>query len=264
MCPSICASCSPAHRRGAEPRRARPVSRLRESFREGHRVRKRTLANLSALPDEPMAALRAVLRGEPLHPVDALFEAIDSRRHGPVEAVRVAMRRVGFESLVASRPSRERDWVCAMVAARVLAPHTKLAPTRWWHTTTLAEEFGVRAATRMIGTRSWTGCSGDSGRSRRSSPLGICAPGGSSSTICPRAPSRGRPARWPRSVITETARKTSSRRRTRRSLPEDGRPQGATHSSPACGSRPPPHLRLQARRLRRVAHARRVALAAVG
>lgn len=124
----------------------RPVSRLRESFREGHRVRKRTLANLSALPDEPMAALRAVLRGEPLHPVDALFEAIDSRRHGPVEAVRVAMRRVGFESLVASRPSRERDWVCAMVAARVLAPHTKLATTRWWHTTTLAEEFGVRAA----------------------------------------------------------------------------------------------------------------------
>jgi transposase len=53
------------------------------------------------------------------------------------------MQRLGFESLIASRPSPERDVVCAMVAARVLAPHTKLATTRWWQTTTLAEEYGV-------------------------------------------------------------------------------------------------------------------------
>jgi hypothetical protein len=53
------------------------------------------------------------------------------------------MQRLGFESLIASRASPERDAVCAMVAARVLAPHTKLATTRWWHTSTLAEEYGV-------------------------------------------------------------------------------------------------------------------------
>jgi transposase len=53
------------------------------------------------------------------------------------------MQRLGFESLIASRPSPERDAVCAMVAARILAPHTKLATTRWWHTSTLAEEYGV-------------------------------------------------------------------------------------------------------------------------
>jgi hypothetical protein len=58
-------------------------------------------------------------------------------------AVPVAMQRLGFESLIASRASAERDAVCAMVAARILAPHTKLATTRWWHTTTLAEEYGV-------------------------------------------------------------------------------------------------------------------------
>jgi hypothetical protein len=56
------------------------------------------------------------------------------------------MQRLGFESLIASRSSPERDRVCAMVAARVLAPHTKLATTRWWGTTTLAEEYGVEAA----------------------------------------------------------------------------------------------------------------------
>lgn len=127
-------------------RGSRPAYLLRESYRDGHRVRKRTLANLSSLSDAQIAALRTVLRGDPVHPVDPRFEVIDSKRHGDVEAVRMAMRRVGFEVLIASRPSRERDVVCAMVAARVLAPHTKLATTRWWHTTTLAETFGVRDA----------------------------------------------------------------------------------------------------------------------
>src|SRR5437773_9368563 len=112
-----------------------PAYLLRESFREGAKVKKRTLANLSSLPDEQIFAIRAVLRGEKLHPVGDLFEAIASRLHGHVQAVRVAMQRLGFESLVASRRSRER---CAMVAARIIAPHTKLATTRWWHTTTLA------------------------------------------------------------------------------------------------------------------------------
>jgi hypothetical protein len=127
-------------------RGSRPAYLLRESYRDGRRVRKRTLANLSSLSDEQIVALRAVLRGEPLHPVDTRFEVIDSKRHGDVDAVRIVMRRVGFDALIASRPSRERDVVCAMVAARILAPHTKLATTRWWHTTTLAEAFGVQDA----------------------------------------------------------------------------------------------------------------------
>ena len=120
-------------------RGARPAYLLRESYREGVRVHKRTLANLSALSDEQILAIRAVLRGESLSPFAERFEAIASRAHGHVQAVRVAMRRLGFESLLGSRASRQRDLVCAMVAARVLAPHTKLATTRWWHSTTLAE-----------------------------------------------------------------------------------------------------------------------------
>ena len=127
-------------------RGARPAYLLRESYREGARVHKRTLANLSSLSDEQILAIRAVLRGEQLSPIAERFEAIASRPHGHVQAVRVAMQRLGFESLVASRASRQRDLVCAMVAARVLAPHTKLATTRWWHSTTLAEEFGVADA----------------------------------------------------------------------------------------------------------------------
>jgi hypothetical protein len=124
-------------------RGSRPAYLLRESYRDGARVRKRTLANLSALSDEQIQAIRAVLRGESMQPVGRLFEVLSSRAHGHVQAVGVAMQRLGFESLLASRASPERERVCAMVAARVLAPHTKLATTRWWHTTTLAEEYGV-------------------------------------------------------------------------------------------------------------------------
>jgi hypothetical protein len=127
-------------------RTSRPTYLLRESYRQGKKVRKRTLANLSALSDEQIEAMRAVLAGAAVRPVEELFEVVRSRPHGHVQAVRVAMQRLNFESLMASRSSPERDRVCAMVAARVLAPHTKLATTRWWHTTTLAEEFGVAEA----------------------------------------------------------------------------------------------------------------------
>jgi transposase len=131
------------HIDGVPNRTSRPTYLLRESYREGKKVRKRTLANLSALSDEQIDAIRAVLSGQSVRPVEELWQTSRSRSHGAVQAVRVAMQRLGFESLIASRASAERDAVCAMVAARILAPHTKLATTRWWHTTTLAEEYGV-------------------------------------------------------------------------------------------------------------------------
>lgn len=55
-------------------------------------------------------------------------------------------RRLGMALVVAATPCRERDLVLAMVAARILAPHTKLGTTRWWHTTILPEDFGVAEA----------------------------------------------------------------------------------------------------------------------
>jgi transposase len=127
-------------------RNSRPAYLLRESYREGKKVKKRTLANLSSLSDEQLAAIRAILQGQVLRPVETLFEVIASRPQGHVEAVRVAMSKLGLPALLAARPSRERDLVVAMVAARILAPHTKLATTRWWRTTTLAEDFGVADA----------------------------------------------------------------------------------------------------------------------
>jgi len=145
------------HIDGVPNRSSRPTYLLRESYREGKKVRKRTIANLSALSDEQIEAIRAVLAGHTVRPVEELWQTTRSRCHGAVQAVRVAMQRLGFESLIAARSGPERDAVCAMVAARILAPHTKLATTRWWHTTTLAEEFGVadRDETDLYAAMDW-------------------------------------------------------------------------------------------------------------
>jgi transposase len=145
------------HIDGVPNRSSRPTYLLRESYREGKKVRKRTIANLSALSDEQIEAIRAVLAGHTVRPVEELWQTTRSRSHGAVRAVRVAMQRLGFESLIASRAGPERDAVCAMVAARILAPHTKLATTRWWHTTTLAEEYEVadRDETDLYAAMDW-------------------------------------------------------------------------------------------------------------
>ncbi len=116
---------------------------LRRSFREDGKVKNETLGNLSHLPEPLIEIIRRSLAGETFVPLAQAFEISRSRPHGHVHAVAVAMQRLGLASIVAAKPCRERDRVLAMVAARVVAPQTKLATTRWWHTTTLAEDFGV-------------------------------------------------------------------------------------------------------------------------
>ena len=115
-------------------RNSPPAILLREGYREGGKVRNRTLANLSKLPPEAIEAIKRVLKGEQLVSTDDLFEIVEdgSRSHGNVEAVLTAMRRLGFERLLCSRQSPARDRVVAMVAARILKPRSKLATTRWW------------------------------------------------------------------------------------------------------------------------------------
>ena len=128
-------------------RRSKPAILLRESIREGKRIRKRTIANLSALTLEQAEAIRLVLKGEQLAPGGGGLDCIRSLPHGHVEAVRIAMRRLGFDKLIDGKASRERDLVAAMVAGRIIAPEaSKLAMTHAFSDTTLAEEFSVADA----------------------------------------------------------------------------------------------------------------------
>lgn len=127
-------------------RKSRPAILLRESFREGKRIVKRTIANFSALSLEQAQAIRAVLKGQPLAPVEELFEIIRSRAHGAAKAIGMAMTRLRMASLLGRERSRERNLVLAMITARVLDPQTKLATARSWHHSTLGELFRVEEA----------------------------------------------------------------------------------------------------------------------
>jgi hypothetical protein len=128
-------------------RNSRPAYLLRESVREGKRVTKRMLANLSSLPLDQIEMIRRVLKGEKLGPVEDGLDVVHSAHHGHVDAVRTAMKRLGFDKLIDAKASRERDLVVAMVAGRIIAPEaSKLGMAQSWSDTTLANDLGVADA----------------------------------------------------------------------------------------------------------------------
>lgn len=116
---------------------------LRHSYREDGKVKNETIANLTELPPDVIAILRSALKGEKLVSLAQSFEIQVSRPHGHVKAVLAAMEQLGLPQLISSTPSRERNIILGVIAARILAPHTKLATTRWWKTCTLAQELDL-------------------------------------------------------------------------------------------------------------------------
>lgn len=120
---------------------------LRRTFRVGAQVQHETLGNISHLPPDLIDQIRRSLAGEKFLPASQAFLVERNLPHGHVQAVLGAMHRLGLPSLLASKPSRPRDLALAMIAERLLHPCSKLATTRLWHTTTLAEELHVADAT---------------------------------------------------------------------------------------------------------------------
>ncbi len=119
---------------------------LRRSYRQDGKVKKETLANLSHLPPEAIAALRRVLRGETLVAAGDAFRLERSLPAGHVQAALVMSRRLGLARLVDREPSRQRDLCMAMILQRVIAPGSKLATVRALGQSTLAGELGVEGA----------------------------------------------------------------------------------------------------------------------
>lgn len=120
---------------------------LRQSYRDGAKVKNRTLANLSALPPEAIEAVKRTLAGQVLVPAAEALHIERSWPHGHVAAVVGTAHRLGLETLIDPQPSRQRELVVAMVAARVLQPASKLATTRLWSTTSLGSVLDVEEAT---------------------------------------------------------------------------------------------------------------------
>jgi transposase len=120
-----------------------PAILLRESFRDGDRVRKRTLANLSHWPPDRIEALRAALRGHSVPgPLDQAFEIVRTRPHGHVAAVLGIVRKLKLEPLLEKRRCAERDRAVAMIVARVIDPRSKLATARGLSDETLLSTLG--------------------------------------------------------------------------------------------------------------------------
>ena len=111
-------------------RNSPPAVLLREGWREGKRVRKRTLANLSGWPRAKVETLRRLLKDEPLVRPEDAFDILRSKPHGHVAAVLGTVRKLGLERILSAAPCPERDRVAALIAARVLAPVSKLATAR--------------------------------------------------------------------------------------------------------------------------------------
>ena len=140
-------------------RNSPPAILLREGWREGNKTRQRTVANLSDWPQHKIETLRRLLRDEPMVSLHDRFTTQQSLPHGHVEAVIAMIRRLELERLISSQHCRERDLVAAMIVQRLIAPVSKLATTRHWHTTTLAEELCVAEASEddLYAAMDWLG-----------------------------------------------------------------------------------------------------------
>jgi len=118
---------------------------LRRSVRDGDKVRKETLANLSHLAPDVIDVIRRSLKGETFVSADDTFEIRRSLAHGHVAAVWAQAKTSGLDKLVGP-PGPERDLVMGLIVARVCRPGSKLATTRWWTDTTLAVDLGIGEA----------------------------------------------------------------------------------------------------------------------
>src|SRR5215469_14036242 len=123
-------------------RNSPPAVLLRESYREGGKVKNRTLANLSSWPEAKVEALSRALKGLPPAGLEGTFEVTRSLPHGHVAAVLGTVRELGLEELIGPAGSRQRDLVTAMVVAQVTAPDSKLAIARGLHAETAASSLG--------------------------------------------------------------------------------------------------------------------------
>jgi hypothetical protein len=120
-----------------------PAILLRESYRQGGKVKNRTLANLSHWPEPKVDALARTLKGlPPKLDLSQAFEITRSLPHGHVAAVLGTARRLGVEELIDATPSRTRDLVTAMLVAQVIDPGSKLAVARGLRAETATSSLG--------------------------------------------------------------------------------------------------------------------------
>src|SRR5271166_2795938 len=120
-----------------------PAVLLRESYRDGGKVKTRTLANLTDWPDAKVGALRRVLKGETAVVSKDAIRIERSLPHGHVAAVLGMARKLGLDRLLPGKPERLARLALAMIVARVIEPAAKLATARQLGEDTAAHSLGA-------------------------------------------------------------------------------------------------------------------------
>ena len=126
-------------------RNSPPAVLLRESYREGDQVKKRTLANLSKLPEDVVDNMKLVLKGAKVSMTEAIpenFEVIRSLPHGHVAAILETIKKLGLAQIISEQSSRSRNLVIAMIIARIINPKSKLATARGFNQKTCSNSLG--------------------------------------------------------------------------------------------------------------------------
>jgi hypothetical protein len=123
-------------------RNSPPAVLLRESYRDGGKVKNRTLANLSSWPEAKVEALSRALKGLPPAGLEGTFEVARSLPHGHVAAVLGTIRQLGLEQVIDPAWSRQRDLVAAMITAAVIDGSSKLATARGLRAETAGSSLG--------------------------------------------------------------------------------------------------------------------------
>ena len=112
-------------------RQSTPTILLRESYRDGGKVKKRTIANLTQWPAHLVEGLRALLQGGTVvEQLEESFDVVRSRPHGHVAAVLGVLRRLGLHRVLGGVGNREQALALAMIVARLIDPRSKLATAR--------------------------------------------------------------------------------------------------------------------------------------
>jgi Transposase DDE domain len=144
-------------------RGSRPAILLRESYRDGKKVKNRTLANLSDWPAEQIETLRAALRGDRLVPAGEGLEIVRSLPHGHVAAAVGTARRIGLDRILPHGLDRRRQLALALIIARLIDPAAKLATARALDEPTAIHSLGVTlglgsvTAKEVYATLDWLG-----------------------------------------------------------------------------------------------------------
>ena len=140
-----------------------PAVLLRESFREGSKVKNRTLKNLSDWPAERIELLRAVLRGDRLVPAGEGLEIVRALPHGHVLAALGTTRRIRLDRLLPRARDRRTKLAEALIVARLLDPSSKLAAARALDESTAPHSLGAMlglgrvTASEVYATLDWLG-----------------------------------------------------------------------------------------------------------